>query len=81
MKTNEKVLNEEQLISAWGSAKLERMYLEEYLRGKGFTWLGLLALPPEEARRLRLEASVWASLKLAEVETRAHLVRDLHGEK
>ena len=81
MKAKIKIFNEDKLSSAWGRAKLERMYLEEYLRGKGFTWLGLLQLPPDEARKLRLEASVWASLKLAEVETRAHMVRVLHGEE
>ena len=80
MKAKAKISNEDELISAWGSAKLERMYLEEYLRGKGLTWVGLQQLPPDEASKLRIEAILWTSLKLAEVETRAHLVRHLHGE-
>ena len=60
-------------------AALERMYLEEYLHGKGHTLQSLQTLPEEEARRLMVEASSYASTKLAEVETRAHLMEEIHG--
>ncbi len=60
-------------------AALERMYLEEYLSGKGHTMQSLQALPEEEAKRLMTEASSYASTRLAEVETRAQLMQDLHG--
>ena len=63
------------------TAKLERMYIEEYLRSKGLTLAELKKLPAAEARKLMIEASTWASTKLAEVETRADFVRDLHGEE
>jgi hypothetical protein len=56
----------------------ERMYIEEYLRGKGQTLQSLQALPEEEARQLLVEASVYASGRLAEVETRARFVHDIH---
>ena len=58
---------------------LERMYIEEYLSGKGHTLGSVSALPEDEARQLMVEASVNASGRLAEVETRARLVQDIHG--
>lgn len=60
-------------------AALERMYIEEYLRGRGHTLQSLQSLPEAEARHLLIEASSYASAKLAEVETRAQLMQDLHG--
>jgi len=60
-------------------AGLERMYMEVYLRGKGHTMHSLHELPEQEAKRLMAEASVFASTKLAEVETRAQFVHDIHG--
>ena len=60
-------------------AALERMYIEEYLRGRGHTLQSLQSLPAAEARQLLIEASSYASAKLAEVETRARLVQDIHG--
>jgi hypothetical protein len=62
-------------------ACLERSYIIEYLKGKGYTLRDLISLPPELARQLRVEASIYASTKLAELETRSRLVHDLHGEK
>lgn len=60
-------------------AALERMYIEEYLLGRGHTLQSLQTLPEEEARQLMIEASSYASTRLAEVETRAHLVEEIHG--
>ena len=60
---------------------LERMYIEQYLRGKGHTLQSLSALPEEEARQLMVEASAFASCRLAEVETRARFVRDIHFDE
>ena len=60
-------------------AGLERMYMEVYLRGKGHTWHSVHELPEQEAKRLMTEASVFASTKLAEVETRAQFMQDIHG--
>ena len=58
---------------------LARFYVEQYLRSKSFTTKSLRDLPEEQARRLMVEASTYAALKLAEVETRAHMVGDIHG--
>lgn len=62
-------------------AGLERAYINEYLKGKGYNQHDLESLPPEIARQLRIEASMYASTKLAELETRSRLVRDIHGNK
>jgi hypothetical protein len=60
-------------------AGLARLYVEQYLRSKSFSTKSLRDLPEEEARRLMVEASTYAALKLAEVETRAHMMGDIHG--
>ncbi len=61
------------------TAKLEKMYIEEYLRTQGHTWESVHALSDEERRRILTEASTYASVKLAEVEGKAKVIEDLHG--
>jgi hypothetical protein len=57
---------------------LEKVLIETYLNGKGYTQEELRGLPEEEARQLMTEASTYASGKLAEVEVKAHLMQVLH---
>jgi hypothetical protein len=57
---------------------LEKMLIETYLQGKGYTLEELQSLPEKEAKRLMKEASTYASGKLAEVEVKAHLMQELH---
>jgi hypothetical protein len=57
---------------------LEKVLIETYLKGKGYTMNKLRSLPEEEAKQLMKEASTYASGKLAEVEVKAHLMRVLH---
>jgi len=59
-------------------ALLERCLIKEYLKGKGHTQESLRTLPENEAQRLKKEASIFASSKLAEIEIRARFTRDLH---
>jgi hypothetical protein len=59
-------------------AQLERAFIEEYLHGRGQHLNTLKSLPLEQANALMKEASAYASGRLTEVETRAHLVDDLH---
>lgn len=59
---------------------LEKMLLEEYLEGKGYRLEDLKNLPPEEAQTLMKEACAYASMKLAEVESKAHFRREIHYE-
>jgi hypothetical protein len=59
-------------------AQLERGFIEEFLHGRGQHLNTLKSLPLEQANALMKEASAYASGRLSEVETRAHLVDDLH---
>ena len=58
-------------------ALLEKCLIKEYLKGKGYTQESLKSLPKDEAYELMKEASTFASGKLAEIETRAHVVQVL----
>jgi hypothetical protein len=60
-------------------AYLEWAYLEEYLKGIGYSFEQLRTLPGELARALMRDASLFASMRLSEVEARAHLMEELHG--
>ena len=61
-------------------AKLERSYIEAYLKTKGVSLKDLPSLPEETAKALMTEACKYASNKLAEVETRSKLIHELHGD-
>ena len=62
------------------NALLEKALIEEYLREKGYTLKELKKLSPETADTLRKEASRYASLKMEEVEARAHFIKELHDD-
>ncbi len=59
-------------------AKLERMYLEEFLRSRGHTLETIKALPEAEGKRIMTEASTFIGTKLAEMERRASMVHEIH---
>jgi hypothetical protein len=59
-------------------ADLEMMYIEKYLQEKGYSLKDLATLPEQDARRLMIEASQYASLKLEELEARARLHAETH---
>jgi DNA-binding transcriptional MerR regulator len=58
---------------------LERKIILEYLKSKGVNLENLGDLPKDEQQHLMREASKYASLKLAEVESRAKFRHDIHG--
>ncbi len=60
-------------------AQLERAFIEEYLRGLGHSLEELPKLPEEQAHELMRAASLYASMRMEEVESRSHLVEELHG--
>ena len=60
-------------------SRLEWKYIQEYLRSQGASLEGLGSMPKEEQQRLMSEASQYASLKLAEVESRAKFRHDIHA--
>ena len=59
-------------------AHLEIMYIDEYLRGKGYSRKDLPTLPEQEITRLMIEATRYASFKLEELESRARLRTEIH---
>jgi regulator of protease activity HflC (stomatin/prohibitin superfamily) len=61
-------------------AELERRLIDEYIRRAGHDPDVLRARGDAAARKLLVEASIYAATKLTEVESRAHYVRDLHGQ-
>jgi len=58
---------------------LERKYIQDYLQSKGVNLENLGDLPKDEQQHLMREACKYASLKLAEVESRAKFRHDIHG--
>ena len=62
------------------NASLETTLIEEYLREKGYSMEDFKKLPVDVAEQLMKEASQYASLKLEEVEARAHFIKGLHDD-
>jgi hypothetical protein len=59
-------------------ARLERVFIDEYLEARGHTRRSVLELPPVEAETLLRAASEHASLRLAEIESRARYIDEIH---
>lgn len=60
-------------------AQMERAFIEEYLRERGYSFEALHKLPERLVKQLLTEASTYASNKLSEMEARAHFVNEVHG--
>jgi hypothetical protein len=58
---------------------LERVLLDEFLSARGHTRESVLALDRDQAAALLRGASEYASLRLAEIESRAGYVGALHA--
>jgi len=58
--------------------QLEQSLIDEYLRMRGHDPHALSALPASERDALLKDASVYASSKLCEVESRSQFVHKLH---
>ncbi len=58
--------------------RLERACIEEFIRARGDDPAALGTLPREERERLLKDASLYASAKLTEIESRSHLIEELH---
>jgi hypothetical protein len=61
-------------------AELERHLIAAYVAGAGQDIDELLARTDEDAKRLRAEASRYASTKLGEIEARSQYLHKLHGQ-
>jgi len=62
------------------NAVVENALIEEYLKEHGYTHESLKKLPPKLVKKIMQEASQYASLKMEEVEARAHFVKELHDD-
>jgi len=62
------------------NALLEKALIEEYLKEKGYSHEDLKKLPVDVVEKLMKEASQYASLKMEEVEARAHFIKELHDD-
>jgi hypothetical protein len=60
------------------TAQLEQAFINEFIERRGVTRTTLVELPEDEQHALMKEASAYASARLAEVESRAQYVHDLH---
>ena len=61
-------------------AELERQLIGEFLAAAGQEFHALLVRHDEAATKILTEASLYASARLTEVESRSHYLRKLHGE-
>jgi hypothetical protein len=63
-------------------AELETSLIRQFLEARGHTRSSVEALPQVQRDALLAEASVYASAKLSEVESRSHYLDDLrHGHQ
>ena len=62
------------------NALLEKALIEEYLKERGYSHEDLKKLPADVVEKLMKEASQYASLKMEEVQARAHFVKELHDD-
>jgi hypothetical protein len=60
---------------------LERQLVDAYLAGAGENLDDLMARDDEAAHQLLTAASLYASERLSEIESSAHLRRTLHGSE
>jgi hypothetical protein len=61
-------------------AALEQALIQEYLKNKGYSQADLKQLPPQKSRRLMIAACQYASLKMAEIESRVGFRHKIHHE-
>ena len=60
-------------------AQLERAFIDEFLRLQGYDHVTLNTLPDAQRHAMLTSASTYAATKLAEIESRAHYIHDIHG--
>ncbi|HLF74068.1 MAG TPA: hypothetical protein VI524_06975 [Anaerolineales bacterium] len=73
-----KAENSDKPLAEDPKATLEQALIEEYLLEQGYSLKKLRELPKELAEKLMKEASQYASLKMEEVQARAHFVEEIH---
>ena len=61
--------------------QLERVFIDAFVWARGHDPRQLSVLPESEREALLKEASIEASARLAEVESRSHLVHEIHDHE
>jgi hypothetical protein len=62
-------------------AELERQIIAAFLAGTGEDFHSLMTRDDDAARKTLREASLYASERLSEIESRLHYLRKLHGSE
>ena len=62
-------------------AHLEQALIDDFIRMRGHDPAHINQLPPAERDALLRQATTHAAAKLAEVESRAHFVHEIHGDR
>ena len=62
-------------------AELERVFIDAFVRARGHDPRQLSVLPESEREALLKDASIDASARLAEIESRSHLVHEIHDSE
>jgi hypothetical protein len=60
---------------------LENALIDEFLRSRDLDSQALRTLSHDDMKRVMTEASAYASARLAEIESRAHFVHEIHGKQ
>jgi hypothetical protein len=60
---------------------LERAFIDEFVRARGYDPAALASLPEGQRQKLLADASVYASGKLMEMESRSHFIDEMHEGK
>jgi hypothetical protein len=60
---------------------LERKLITEFLQLRGYDPETIDTVPEPERHAVLTEASIYASSRLTEIESRSHFVHELHGDK
>jgi hypothetical protein len=61
-------------------SSLERQFIVDYLGEKGYTLKEMQTLPDKLAKKLMAGACLYASLRLAEIESCSQFIRKIHYE-
>lgn len=69
----------DELLPKGPQSALERRFIKEYLHNKGYQLEDLKNLPSKESKQLMTDACRYASLKLAEVESKAKFRKEIRG--
>jgi hypothetical protein len=66
-------------MSEGPESALEKQLVEDYLKSKGYRREDLHKMPEEQARELMREACTYASLKLAELESKSQFREEIRA--